>query len=639
VSEADCIGRVGSLAVALGVGAAIVTGWGACVARADASGNSPGSTTSSPASGASNAESGGASHDTRKLKDGKWTTSATKPDKGTADATDDGNPSDPTDTPKGKGGVSQPDAAVHPGDVEDDESQSPTSMPHASKRSRTHARESAEAEHSAPATAIASRRHDPDPSADTLSRLPSAAIADSFEPVEADTTPVQISRVDSSLTATSFAVTPSKPNKPEATSVVTGLLTRFVHAVLSPFAASNGPSEPTANPAAWALLAFARREFDPAVRTQSVAMTPTVAQQISLSAPLTLANVFDVVETAVNTIFNTAMRLIEGPRAVPPGSTVTVETSTLQLPCSSAACTVPADWYFPAGSNPQGLIYFQHGALANSAMYSYTDATLAQETNSIVVAPTLPSFLTTDGLWLGGGPMQQVVADLFVGDRSALTASASAAAGQPVTLPQSVVFVGHSEGGGLVVGAAGDMASGPDAADLAGVIMLDGATLDRNLIATAAAKIPANTPILLIASPPGYWNQLGATASDLVSARPDQFDGVQLVGGTHADSVQGGNAFIQAIEQVVAGPSQPQNVDALTMLASGWINDMLTRTAIVGTSGQTSDIPTDAGTATAIALPAPPTPASPVDVVLNTFITFATEVFYNFAGTLTHIPL
>ena len=534
--------------------------------------------------------------------------------------------------------MTQSDAAVHSGDVEDDESAPPTSTPHASKRSRTHTSQSAEAGHSAPATATAGGRHDPDASADTVSRLPSAAIAHSSEPVEVDTTPVQISGVDSSLTATSFVDTPSKPNPPEATSVVTGLFTRFIQAV-SPFAASNGPGKPTDSPVAWALLAFARREFDPAVRTQSVAMTPAVAQQTSLNAPPTLANVLDVVETAVNTIFNTAMRLIEGPPALPPGSTVTVETSTLQLPCSSAACTVTADWYFPAGSNPQGLIYFQHGALANSAMYSYTAATLAAETNSIVVAPTLPSFYTTDGLWLGGAPMQPVVADLFLGDRSALTASASAAAGQPVILPQSVVFVGHSEGGGLVVGAAGDMASGSDAADLAGVIMLDGSIQDRNLIATAAAKIPDGTPILLIASPPSNWNQKGAAANDLVSARPDQFVGVQLVGGTHADSVQGGNAFIQAIEQIVAGPSQPQNVDAVTTLASGWINDMLTPTAIDGTPGQTFDIPTDAGTATAIALPVPPTPASPVDVVLNAVITFATEAFYNFAGTLRHIPL
>ena len=313
--------------------------------------------------------------------------------------------------------MTQSDAAVHSGAVEDDESAPPSSTPHASKRSRTHTSQSAEAGHPAPATATAGGRHDPDASADTVSRLPSAAIAHSSEPVQVDTTPVQISGVDSSSTAMLFVHTPSKPNPPEATSVVTGLLTRFIQAV-SPFAASNGPGEPTDSPAAWALLAFARREFDPAVRTQSVAMTPAVAQQTSLNAPPTLANVADLVETAANTIFNTAMRLIEGPPALPPGSTVTVETSTLQLPCSSAACTVTADWYFPVFYT-QGLIYFQHGALANSAMYSYTAATLAEETNSIIVAPTLPSFYTTDGLWLGGAPMQPVVADLFLGDRSA----------------------------------------------------------------------------------------------------------------------------------------------------------------------------------------------------------------------------
>jgi hypothetical protein len=125
-------------------------------------------------------------------------------------------------------------------------------------------------------------------------------------------------------------------------------------------------------------------------------------------------------------------------------------SSILHLPCSTVACTVSADWYFPSGSNPQGLIYFQHGALATSAMYSYAAATLAQQTNSIVVAPTLPSFSTTDGYWLGGTQMQQVIADLFLGDRAALTASASAAAGHLIILPRRVVLVGRSEGGGLV---------------------------------------------------------------------------------------------------------------------------------------------------------------------------------------------
>jgi hypothetical protein len=364
-----------------------------------------------------------------------------------------------------------------------------------------------------------------------------------------------------------------------------------------------------------------------------------MAAQTPVSAPPTLANVFDLVETVVNTVFITAMRVIQGPPVLPPGSTATVATSILHLPCSTVACTVSADWYYPSGSNPQGLIYFQHGALATSAMYSYTAASLAQETNSIVVAPTLPSFYTTDGYWLGGTQMQQVVAELFLGDRAALTASASAAAGRPITLPQRVVLVGHSEGGGLVVGAAGDMATGSDADDLGGVIMLDGATLDRTLIATAAANMSADTPILLIAPPPSFWNQLGATARDLVNARPNQFGGVQIVGGSHGDPVQGANPLTQIIEQFVAGFPQPQNVDAVTTLASGWITDMLAGTNIGGSPDETLVISTDAGNAIASALPAPPTPASPVDVILDTVITFATKTFYGLAAMLRNIPV
>jgi hypothetical protein len=69
-------------------------------------------------------------------------------------------------------------------------------------------------------------------------------------------------------------------------------------------------------------------------------------------------------------------------------------------------------------------------------MYSYAAATLAEQTNSIVVAPSLTSnFFDPDAACLGGTPMQQAVADLFVGNRSALTESASAAAGYEVTLP------------------------------------------------------------------------------------------------------------------------------------------------------------------------------------------------------------
>jgi hypothetical protein len=134
---------------------------------------------------------------------------------------------------------------------------------------------------------------------------------------------------------------------------------------------------------------------------------------------------------------------------------------------------------------------------------------------------------------------------------------------------------------------------------------------------------------------------LGGVAGELVAARPNPFDGVQLVGGSHGDAVQGGNPLIQTIEQFVAGPTTPQSIDAVKTLASGWISGMLagTRTGLYGAPGQTLDITTDAGTTTAIVLPAPTTPASPTDVILNAVITFATESFYDIAGTLTSIPL
>ena len=74
---------------------------------------------------------------------------------------------------------------------------------------------------------------------------------------------------------------------------------------------------------------------------------------------------------------------------LPPGSTVTVSRSTLQV----GGKTVTADWYFPNESEPPtGLVYFQHGAFAVGSMYSYTAANLAEETNSIVVAPTMQAY-------------------------------------------------------------------------------------------------------------------------------------------------------------------------------------------------------------------------------------------------------
>ncbi|HUO39502.1 MAG TPA: alpha/beta hydrolase, partial [Mycobacterium sp.] len=306
------------------------------------------------------------------------------------------------------------------------------------------------------------------------------------------------------------------------------------------------------------------------------------------------------------------------------------------LGCAASACTVTADWYFPAGSSPQGLIYLQHGFLANAAMYSYTAAALAEDTDSIVVAPTLTSnFFAINALWLGGAPMAQAVANLFVGDRTALTTSASAADGHPVTLPTRLVLVGHSLGGTLVLGVAGDMADNGSIDDLAGVVLFDGVALQPTLVSTTVAKVPSNLPILMIASPPYWLNVFGQTVNALVNARPGQFDGVQLVGGRHIDYMQGGNPLIQLGAYLVGGFSRPRNIDVVKTLASGWINDMFegTHNGIYAMPGQTIQIPTAARTATAIALPAPTTPLTPLYALLSSLLEFLFGAIANFEPT------
>jgi hypothetical protein len=99
-----------------------------------------------------------------------------------------------------------------------------------------------------------------------------------------------------------------------------------------------------------------------------------------------------------------------------------------------------------------------------------------------------------------------------------------------------------------------------------------------DVVPTALAKLPADLPVLLIGSPPSYWNQQGAAADSLVAARPGRFVGVILDGGSHADYVQGGNPVMQFIENVLVGFPQPRNIEAAQILAAGWITDMFAGT-------------------------------------------------------------
>ncbi len=183
---------------------------------------------------------------------------------------------------------------------------------------------------------------------------------------------------------------------------------------------------------------------------------------------------------AINTL-QALEALVTGPPALPANSTVTVRNSTILL---SSGQRIKANWYYPEGETvPDKMIVLQHGFFALGPMYSYTAANLAEATGAIVVTPTISSnFFARDDAWLNGAGMWNSIADLFTGDRKALTDSALAAGFatryglDPATaaLPVKFGLAGHSAGGQLVAAVAGYLVDKNAADDLVGVITLDG---------------------------------------------------------------------------------------------------------------------------------------------------------------------
>jgi pimeloyl-ACP methyl ester carboxylesterase len=317
---------------------------------------------------------------------------------------------------------------------------------------------------------------------------------------------------------------------------------------------------------------------------ESPESVPTEPNSVTKAAAPRLPSLLDVVGSAIFEALGAVTRFVAGPPQLPSGSTVTVRSSTLEI---APGHTVPADWYYPAGDDPPDrIILLQHGFLAAGPMYSYTAAYLAQHTNSVVVAPSLSSNpFAVDGFWLGGDPMYRAVAGLFLGDRTALTASAIAAGyaaryGADVALPDEFVLAGHSLGGGLAPGAAGYYAeaveeSGADN-HLAGVVLLDGVPPDGVLPAALDRLdgLDRYIPVLELGAPWNFWNSTSDVNVALTTARPGIFNGLVLKGGVHMDSMQGGNWLIQTSAYLAAGFPKPQNQAAAKVIAAGWINDM-----------------------------------------------------------------
>jgi hypothetical protein len=256
--------------------------------------------------------------------------------------------------------------------------------------------------------------------------------------------------------------------------------------------------------------------------------------------------------------------------------------SYLDIPVGPHGYDAPARWYFPTQANgtvdARGVIYLQHGFLGTGGWYGSLATALAYGTDSIVVVPTVSSIPLPGGAWLSGTQMQQAVGSLFLGNETALNLSASQA-GYHGTLPQSFMITGHSAGGGLATLAAGDYVAdlGGNAANnhLLGVVMFDGVANNSSAFAAAIANLKTlNIPDYVVAAPPQAWNASGATTNQLASLYPGQFVGVELVNGSHVDSLLGNKPVIDFISQLLTKYSPGGDTAAVYTLSTGWIDDI-----------------------------------------------------------------
>ncbi|MFM8893133.1 MAG: lipocalin family protein, partial [Planctomycetia bacterium] len=274
-------------------------------------------------------------------------------------------------------------------------------------------------------------------------------------------------------------------------------------------------------------------------------------------------------------------------------------TSALAIPLGSSGYVTSADWYFPTQADGQvsanGIVWLQRGEVHEAAAFAALAMRIAGQTNSIVVAAAISSFEipTQPGCFLGGEDLQKGVAAMMDGDRGPLVVSANAAGYQGM-LPEKIVFAGQRMGGGFAVEVAARTVDNGVAANLLGVVMIDGVANQDEFPRALAKTDSLGIPVYQIASPPQAANNWGGTTEQYAQLHPDQFIGVQF------DD---------------EGP-----LDAVITLATGWINDFYSgngpsdpRYGIYGNPNDGTYVPNQPivmGEAGVTVLPAPP----PVDI-------------------------
>jgi len=352
---------------------------------------------------------------------------------------------------------------------------------------------------------------------------------------------------------------------------------------------------------------------------------PTVFANNLSPLDTVLKNVFDRVGSIFGLtpvpVVNTGPNGVTGYVTPPQSNGVTgVRTgaSSLLIPSGPNGYNAPADWYFPTQADgsvqANGIVWLQHGFLGFNTWYADMAQALAQETNSIVVAPNI--------YWFDPAFSGEAAAEMFVGDRAALNVSANQA-GYDGALPQTFILTGHSAGGRFATTAAAGTVANGSAVDLLGVVMFDGVSRPPTFTDQLQVLIDAGIPDYQIAAPPQRWNAWGLATEAMLAKYPDQFFGVQIDNGSHTDVI-GGNSLWGWLGELgsnlIVKPSPPGGKAAVRTFATGWINDLYNGTGptdpVYGIYANPNDgtyVPNQAlvmGQAGATTLPAPP----PVDI-------------------------
>ena len=317
----------------------------------------------------------------------------------------------------------------------------------------------------------------------------------------------------------------------------------------------------------------------------------------AVSLPTTFANNLSPLDTVLKNVID-AVWSIFGLTPVPPVNTgangvtgyvkpplsngvtgVRTGSSSLLIPSGENGVSGLASWYFPTQSDgsvqANGLIWLQHGSSRGlqvplNLAYTALALALAQETNSIVVAPADY-----------GTPFDRdAAAEMFLGDRTELNVSANAA-GYFGTLPQTFILTGHSAGGGFATAVAATIVENdyPAKDDLLGVVMFDGFSRPPAFLEQLELLKAADKPVYQIAAPPqSPGNAWGLATEAMLDVYDNQFFGVQIDAGSHNDAL-GGTDFLaflanEIIPFIGYRPSPPGGKAALRTFATGWINDL-----------------------------------------------------------------